>query len=274
MLPLRSAAMASGCCDRGSTPNIARILDAESGKEIAVLEGHQSTVFAAAFSRDGKRVVTGSRDKTARVWDAESGKQIAVLEGHGGFVLDAAFSPDGKQVVTASFDMTGRIWDADSGKEIAVLKGHGGAVSTAAFSGDGKRVVTSGDTARIWDAESGGMIAVLKGHAGSVDAAFSGDDKRMLTVSTDNSIRIWDISWATLVRGDTLRDRVCHEKLMGVAQEFTDSELQEDPILRGIDKNDPVGRNPCLNRGPLSLDYWTRLPGDVWRSARRLVGAN
>ena len=62
------------------------------------------------------------------------------------------------------------------------------------------------------------------------------------------------------MRGDALRERVCAEKLIGAAQEFTDGEM-EDPILRGIDKDDPVARNPCLRRGPLSLDYWTRLPG-------------
>ena len=38
--------------------------------------------MSAAFSADGKRVVTASDDKTARIWDAESGKEIAVLKGH------------------------------------------------------------------------------------------------------------------------------------------------------------------------------------------------
>ena len=47
-----------------------------------------------------------------------------------------------------------------------------------------------------------------------------------------------------------LRERVCAEKLIGAAQEFTDAEL-EDPILRGIDRNDAVARNPCRRRGPL-----------------------
>jgi hypothetical protein len=89
----------------------------------------------------------------------------------------------------------------------------------------------------------------------------------------DKAAIIWDVTRATVMRGDALREGVCTEKLVGVAQEFTDGEM-EDLILRGIDKDDPVARNPCLRRGPLSLDYWTRLPRQLWRSMSRLAGAN
>ena len=80
-----------------SADGTARIWDADSGKEIAVLKGH-AAVSMAAFSVDGKRVVTASRD--VRIWDAESGKEIAILKGHEGWVNSAAFSVDGKRVVT------------------------------------------------------------------------------------------------------------------------------------------------------------------------------
>jgi len=220
--------------------------------------------------------VTTSDDKTVRIRDVESGKKIAVLKGHSG-VKGGAFSADGKRVVAASEHNTAHIWDAESGKEIAVLRGHILWVSTAAFSADGKRVVTASmdNTARIWDAESGKEIAILNGHDRPVSsAAFSGDGARVVTASYDNTARIWDVTWATLVRGDPLRERVCTEKLIGAAQEFTESKLDDDPILRSIDKDDPIARNPCLRRGPLSLDYWTRLPGQLWHSTRRLVGVN
>jgi len=39
---------------------------------LATLTGHRDLVNTAAFSPDGKRVVTASFDNTARVWDAES----------------------------------------------------------------------------------------------------------------------------------------------------------------------------------------------------------
>jgi hypothetical protein len=98
----------------------------------------------------------------------------------------------------------------------------------------------------------------------SPGAAFSPDGKRVVTASWDNTARLWDVTWGSLVRGQDLRERVCTEKLVGAAQEFGPTEL-ENPILRGVTQ-----KNPCLRRGPLSLDYWTRLPGEWWAWARAL----
>ena len=65
-------------------------------------------MLSAAFSPDGQRIVTASRDKTARLWDAASGKPIGdPLKGHDGGVVSAAFSPDGKRIVTASHGQDG-----------------------------------------------------------------------------------------------------------------------------------------------------------------------
>jgi hypothetical protein len=80
----------------------ARAADAQ----VLVLTGHTGWVTSAAFSPNGRRIVTASFDKTARVWDATSGQQLLVLRGHTGEVLSAAFSPDGGRIVTASNDKT------------------------------------------------------------------------------------------------------------------------------------------------------------------------
>ena len=89
----------------------ARIWDAATAKQIAVLLGHDTDVFSAAFSPDGSRVVTASADHTARIWDAASAKEITVLRGHEDELWSAAFSPDGSRIVTASHDGTARVWD-------------------------------------------------------------------------------------------------------------------------------------------------------------------
>ena len=78
----------------------------------AVLSGHEDIVTTAAYSPDGTRIVTASRDKTARIWDSGTGAPLGVLSGHSGIVESAAYSPDGTRIVTASADKTARIWDA------------------------------------------------------------------------------------------------------------------------------------------------------------------
>ena len=46
----------------------ARICDADSGKEIALLISHTGRVLSTRFNPDGVRVVTTSNDHTARIW--------------------------------------------------------------------------------------------------------------------------------------------------------------------------------------------------------------
>ena len=93
--------------------NTARIVDWTTEPEVGIrgLRGHTAGVGAMAFSRDGKKVVTGSRDTTVRIWDVATGNERQRLEGHTGDIHFVAFSPDGTKVVTISEDKTVRIWD-------------------------------------------------------------------------------------------------------------------------------------------------------------------
>src|SRR5882724_4815167 len=138
-----------------TAPSPVRVWDTSTGKQLAVLSGHTDGVVNAAYSADGKRIVSASFDNTARVWDARTGAQVGVLSGHTDSVQDAVYSSDGTRIVTASSDETAPIWDARTSEPLAVLVGHNGFVVYAAYSPDGNHVVTTSwdKSARIWDAE-------------------------------------------------------------------------------------------------------------------------
>ncbi len=158
------------------------------------LRGHTFLVMTAAFSPDGQRIVTASRDHTARIWDAETGREIATLSGHDLPVNTAVFSPEGSLVVTTSQDRSARLWDAATGRELTKLSGHRFIVRGAAFAPDGKQIVTwsTDRTTRVWDAATGRAITTLSGHTGAVyGAAFSPDGGRIVTASRDQTARIW-----------------------------------------------------------------------------------
>ncbi len=176
-----------------SSDALRRALDAPTLR--AVLNGHTGGVNAAAFSPDGRRIVTANSDGTARIWDAATGRAIVTLYGHTSLINTAAFSPDGRHVVTASSDGTARIWDAATGRASMIMDGHHSFVMGAAFSPDGQHVVTTGEngTVLIWDAATGRATRTLRGHTGWVVAAhFSPDGLHVVTAGWDHTARIWD----------------------------------------------------------------------------------
>jgi WD40 repeat protein len=113
-------------------------------------EARSADVTSLAFTPDGARLATGSKDGTARIWDAASGQELRKLN-HGGvsFVLGVAFSPDGRWLATACDKWAVRIWDIASGQRVLDLIIH--KIFGVAFSPDGRWLATAGKdgTARI-----------------------------------------------------------------------------------------------------------------------------
>jgi len=166
--------------------------DAFADSEVTTCLSNDS-LSSAAFSPDGKRIVTSSRDHKAYVWDTRTRERILRLVGHKTWVYDAKFSPGGDTILTGSD--TARLWNAASGELIRTLDTHAGKVWAVAFFADGKQALTAGEdkTARLWDPRTGRAIHVLEGHTRSVHAVAASPNGRLVaTGSEDRTARIWD----------------------------------------------------------------------------------
>src|SRR5262249_23858920 len=116
-----------------------QLWDTAAGSALAPPLPH-SQVINVEFSRDGKRMVTGSWASTARVWDTTTGQPVTPPLKHDGAVLNARFSPNGRWVLTGSFDGTARLWDAQTGEPLGPALDKTDRIKAGAVSPDGRRV--------------------------------------------------------------------------------------------------------------------------------------
>ncbi len=113
--------------------------------------GHKSAVYSAAFSADGRRVLTCGADDAARLWDPTADFELNAFRhpaakpgpfGNAGPAL-ARLSPDGRRVLTVTANNYDHGPDAWPGCQ-------------SASAGEEQRV---NESARLWDAETGKVIA-------------------------------------------------------------------------------------------------------------------
>lgn len=188
--------------------------------ELVLQTGHTGDVHCAAYSADGRYIVTASGDHTAIIWDAATGRKLRALVGHTGSVQTAAFSADGRRIATTSMGGAAIVWDASTGEQVRVLKGQavGSSFESAAFSPDGKQLLTGSfrKKAELWDIETGKQVREFVGHEYSVTAGFSSDGKRILTASSDGLAIVWDAA-----TGEKLRTLDGHDKRRVSAAAFS-----------------------------------------------------
>jgi uncharacterized delta-60 repeat protein len=206
--PSGQYAISASCDTTDSTTNncirsSVRVWEAISGKEIYRL-AHGSFVSSAAFSPDGKYILSVPADGSFHVWEAATGKEIAHII-HGDSVTSIAFSPQSKWIVsggcnTACTQGVVRVWEVSTGKEVARMIDS--AVNAVTFSSDSKYVVSgsSDGTARVWEAATGKEVASMSHESRGIMAspivsvAFSPDNKYVATGSVDYTARIWELT--------------------------------------------------------------------------------
>lgn len=169
-------------------------------------------VSLVALSPKGDKLAAASADGRFTVWDTKTGQRIstAVLErpkaAEGQSIDQLLFSPDGTQLLVVSGDIATLYIAAlpterhqlDDGNVPGATE-EGITWRTFAFAPDGRSLAEARPdrAVRLWtlgtDARETWGVRRMKGHANRVvDVSFSPDNKRVLSVSLDGTVRLWD----------------------------------------------------------------------------------
>ncbi|MBI1916678.1 MAG: sigma-70 family RNA polymerase sigma factor [Planctomycetes bacterium] len=161
---------------------------------------HGGTVWALAFSPDGKHVASGSADGTARVWDATTGKELhrwdRIIDFIGvGMVRSIAFAPDGKSLVVAPLNDAPFVWALAKEEGTRPLGTAQDRAAWVAFAPDGRTIACVDGDGGLYLADAAGAREVrrlaVRG-AKALHCAFAPDGRTLAAVCDDGTLRLWD----------------------------------------------------------------------------------
>ncbi|MCC6893210.1 MAG: DUF4082 domain-containing protein [Anaerolineae bacterium] len=175
-------------------------MNAATTQIINTLTGHTCAVVSIAWSPDGSKLVTGSKDGTTRVWSASTGQLLNTVPLTSfGAQYSLSWNNNGSQY--AALDSATNIihiQDANTGQLLNSNKFLREHISSVVWSSDGTKLLTGDweDKITIWDATTGQVIISLDNqHSGSVYVvAWSPNGSKFATTGTDNTIRVWNTS--------------------------------------------------------------------------------
>jgi WD40 repeat protein len=191
-----------------------------NGEVLYNYKGHKKTVKTIVFSKDGKKLLSGSRDDTAILWDIQ-GRIIHILGGknrkdkgdrghkgdyktdkenknkrHHSDILSVDFSPTQDTIVTSSWDRTIILWDT-SGNFIHKLSGHTDRIYSVSYHKKGGKLISAGmdGTIRLWDTGTRENIKTFRTSNYIFAVKFLDKNPDLfLTAGGDNIARVWHIS--------------------------------------------------------------------------------
>ena len=191
-----------------------KIWDVATGSLLADLICGTTFIKHVEFSPDGKRILTVCNDNFVKVWNTETGLLYTILKGHSDLINYATFSPDSKKIVTSANDSSVRIWEAYSGRILTVLKGNKAPILVSKFNPDGKDIVAllQDGLIKIWNVSTGALKFTLVGNSKGqnqpevgpgqeirIDVEYCSNGMKLLSISNDGIVKIWDIVTGKLV---------------------------------------------------------------------------
>ncbi len=192
----------------GARPGELAVWGTDKGDTRKKIDAHLGVVYAVAFSRDGRRLVTGGEDRLVKVWRADTLAEERSLYGFTSPILAATVSPDGARVAAAggssrTLNPGGelRMWDLLPPRPALEVKSQT-YYNTAAFSPDGRLIGGCGGegVVRLWDAATGAEVRALTGLKPNVyDLAFSRDGLRVVAAGQSGQVAVWETAAGRLV---------------------------------------------------------------------------
>lgn len=187
----------AGDADRFGAPlpahAVARLQAARLREDESARLQSKGRLWGAAFSPDGKRLLSLSAGTPVRYWDPVSGEELPrpehpILAEHA-----LVFAPDGKSVVAWTSGQPFRIHDPATGRLLRTLS-DSKEVGGPLFAPGGKTIVAFDRNNRLctWDAASGKLLHrhVLEDTVASL--AFSPNGNTLALGCKDGSVRLWD----------------------------------------------------------------------------------
>ena len=131
------------------------------GEQLNRLAGHSDGVSSVAFSNDGSRFLSASRDGTVRLRSVVGNRMTLrqVLREHEDWIEAAAFGPNGVTLASASLDGTIYLRNVDASQSSLVKLTNAGGTRSIAFNPEGTQITTGNWNGtlqfwQVWDDES------------------------------------------------------------------------------------------------------------------------